>query len=108
MAVEVVWAERALEKLRQILKRIAGDRPATARRVINRIFERSEQLSEFPELGRPYEAVPGAGLRVLVEGRYRLFYVLDGSPQRVVILAVRHEREPDPEAEDLPDPDELG
>ncbi len=42
MAAEVVWAETALSKLRVILQRISADRPQTARRVVDRLFDRAE------------------------------------------------------------------
>lgn len=60
MPLEVVWADRALDKLSAILERIAGDRPTVATQVIDRRFDRAATLATHPNLGRPYEPVRDA------------------------------------------------
>ncbi len=104
MSLEVVWAEGALDRLRSILARISIDRPKTARRVINRLFDRAALLGEFPEMGRAFEGMPGAGVRQVVEGSYRLFYVANNERGQVVVLAVRHVREAEPAPDGLAEP----
>ena len=103
MTFEVVWADRALARLVAILERIADDRPTVATRVIDRLINRAATLATHPELGRQYEPAPGAGLRQLTEGRYRLIYRVDRERNEVQIVAVRHEREPALAPEDLQD-----
>ncbi len=94
MALEVVWADRALVKLGEILERIPEDRPAVATRVINRMFDMAATLAAHPEMGRQYEPAPGSGLRQLIVGRYGLIYRIDEEREEVQIIALRHEREP--------------
>ncbi len=91
MPLEVVWAESALQRLDAILVHVAGYRPRAAVGLIDRMFDRASKLGEFPELGRVYAALPGAGLREVIEGNYRLIYRVEVA--RVVVVAVRHVRE---------------
>ena len=77
MALEVVWADRALVKLGEILERISEDRPAVATRVINRMFDMAATLAAHPEMGRQYEPAPGSGLRQLIVGRYGLIHRIE-------------------------------
>lgn len=101
MALEVVWADRALDKLRTILERVSEDRPAAAVALIDRLFDRAAALAAHPQLGRRYEPAPDAGLRELVEGRYRLIYRVDPERAQVQIVAIRHERERELPREEL-------
>lgn len=99
--MDVVWTDRARDKLLAVAALIAEDRPATARKLVARLLERSEVLAQFPELGRPYAPIPGMGLRILVESSYGLVYRVQGSPPQVLVLALRHQREPAPDESDL-------
>jgi plasmid stabilization system protein ParE len=96
MTLEVVWAERALQRLDAILVHVAAYRPRAAVALIDRLFDRAAGLGEFPESGRAYTDLPGAGLREVVEGNYRLIYRVDPHRERLVVVAVRHVREAGP------------
>ena len=50
-AVRVKWTEPALEDLAGIQSFIAKDSPYYARQFIERIFEATEALEDFPEQG---------------------------------------------------------
>jgi len=101
MTLKVIWAERALVKLELYLEEISRDRPKTARKVVNDIFDRAAALGDFPEMGRAYEPAPELGLREFVVGRYRLIYRIDQAKEEVEIVAARHQRE------EIPPPEEL-
>ena len=101
MTLKVVWAERALDRLELLLEVISQDRPDTARKVINDMFDRAAALADFPEMGRIYDPAPELGLRQLVVGRYRLIYRVDAAKEEVEIVAARHHREADLASEEL-------
>lgn len=58
----------------EIRNGLAAKNPRAARRVLRLLLERAEQLVDFPELGRVVPEFPDAGLRELVERRYRVVY----------------------------------
>ena len=99
--MEVVWSDQARDKLLAVVELIAQDRPVTARRLANRLFERAGELAAFPELGRPYDLLPGMGLRLLVEPPYGLIYRVEDTPAQVLVVALRHQRESVPHASEL-------
>lgn len=46
----LIWTEPALQDLEQIADYIALDHPVAARRLVQKVFDRAEQLQEFPEM----------------------------------------------------------
>lgn len=108
MTYEVKWTSRALDRLRELLRLVSEDRPKTARRLINRIFDRAQQLEEHPYLGRTFAGLPDGPIRQLTQDRYLLLYTVSEERQEVYILLVQHQREPEPDHSDLDvDPEEL-
>ncbi len=62
---------------------------------MSRVLERTEQLAEFPAMGRPSARLPGLGVRELVVGEFLILYL--AQPTRIDILAVVSGREAPPE-----------
>jgi toxin ParE1/3/4 len=88
--VEVIWTDNALAALASIHDYVAEGSPSRAERLIEGIVRRSDQIAEFPESGR---MVPGHGrwdLRELIEGRYRIIYII--GERRIDVLTVVHVR----------------
>ena len=87
--MRVSWTEPALEDMAGIQAYIAKDSLYYAKQFIERIFEASEKLEDFPELGRN---VPEAGdtenIRELLLQSYRIIYLYQ--TDHVYILAVIH------------------
>ena len=85
---KIAWTREAERWLRDIYDYIALDSPSAAAEVVNGIYQRAQQLTEFPELGYRYQA-SRENVRILLFGHYRIAYLIrpDGN---VDILGVFH------------------
>ncbi len=88
---QVIWTEPALSDLNAIAEYIALDKPSAAINLVQKIFSSTDQLEEFPELGRkPPEFKKSRYLEIIVNP-CRIFYRIEGD--KVYILYVmRNER----------------
>ena len=73
-------------RLAEIQDFIARANPDAAERLVHRIVERGDGLSQFPEMGRMVPEPSGTGLREIIEGRYRIVY--RNQPKGIQILTV--------------------
>jgi len=86
--MKVSWTDTAVSHLDAIYEFISRDSSTYARRVVDRLTRRSEQISQFPLSGR---MVPGANfpqIREVIEGSYRIIYHIKAD--QIDILAVLH------------------
>ena len=72
--VELIWAEPALQDLDVIADYIALDKPDAAHRLVQRVFERVENLKIFPEMGSIPPELRDLPYRQLVVPPCRIFY----------------------------------
>ncbi|MEE9492323.1 MAG: type II toxin-antitoxin system RelE/ParE family toxin [Gammaproteobacteria bacterium] len=88
---QVIWTEPALSDLNAIAEYIALDKPGAAINRVQKVFSSTDQLEQFPELGRkPPEFKKSRYLEVIVNP-CRIFYRIESD--RVYILYVmRSER----------------
>ena len=84
----VNWTEAALTDLRHIETHIAHDSPQNGRRMVERIFSRTEQLADFPRLGAKVPEYNDESLREVLENPYRIVYRV--RENRVDVVAVVH------------------
>ena len=91
--MKVKWSHKGRSSLRAIIEYIAKDDPRAARKIQERIIEKTALLKKTPYLGSPYEM----NLRKLHIGKlpYSLYYRI--TKQEVQVLLVRHERQLPPE-----------
>jgi plasmid stabilization system protein ParE len=68
------WSRAALSWLREIHDYIANDNPDAARRTMEGILRRIEDLTDFPEIGQSYTTRSGRQVRLLLYGHYRIAY----------------------------------
>ena len=85
----LIISETAYADLESIENYIAEDSPIIAQQFIRRIFERIEQLSEFPESGKIVPEFSDKQLRELNLKRYRIVYRILNSSD-IVILRIIH------------------
>jgi plasmid stabilization system protein ParE len=74
--VVVVITETAYADLEDIENYIAQDSPAIARRFILRIFDRIDQLPEYPQSGKFVPEIRDRSIRELLLNKYRIIYQL--------------------------------
>jgi toxin ParE1/3/4 len=84
----VSWTERALASLDESLAYVAADSPAAAERLVLRLLDSAESLSDLAERGRIVPEIGEPQLRELVVSPYRLVYEYDES--HVWIVALLH------------------
>ena len=87
--MRVVFSDRAKLRLRQIQSYIAEDNPGAAERVVIRIRQTVEFLSDFPRIGRIWE--DGATRALNVSGLpYRVHYRIDENAEVIQIITIAH------------------
>jgi len=86
--MNVHWTETAQRHLDAIYRYIAQDSPACAKRMVDRLTRRSQQIAEYPLSGRMVPEYETAQIREVVEGSYRIIYYV--KPGQIDVLAVVH------------------
>jgi toxin ParE1/3/4 len=86
--MNVHWTDTALRHLDAIHHYIARDSPAYAKRMVDRLTRRSQQIGEFPLSGRMVPEYEMAQIREVIEGPYRIIYYI--KPNQIDVLAVIH------------------
>ncbi len=86
--MRVRWTDTAFAHLQSIHGYIAQDSPAYARRVVDRITERSRQIGMFPLSGRLVPEYSDPEVHEVFETSYRIIYRVQ--PHTIDVLAVIH------------------
>ena len=86
--MKVYWTRNAIKHLTNIYEYIALNSPTYARRMVDRITQRSEQISTQPFSGRKVPEYESEDIRELIEKPYRIIYRL--KQDQIDILAVIH------------------
>jgi toxin ParE1/3/4 len=86
--VKVQWYDQALEGLEDLLDYVAQDNPSAAKRLHAKVIEKTDLLSDFPNLGRVPPEV-GDPFRELYVKPLRLIYLPE--EETVTIIAVFRE-----------------
>jgi addiction module RelE/StbE family toxin len=87
--VEIILAESAWHDLDLITDYIAQDSPRYAQEFGNKVFDRVEQLKQFPKSGRVVPEFQNDELRELVINKYRIVYRIY-TPEQIIILRIIH------------------
>ena len=86
--MKVVWTREAEKHLDGIYEYIAQDAVIYARRMVDKLTRRSQQLAEFPQSGRVVPEYGDKNLRELIESPYRIVYKINSD--RIDVIAVFH------------------
>lgn len=84
---ELVWTKESERWLKDIFDYIAQDNPSAADSVVSGIYEKAQQLLQFPESGYKYDGSV-RDVRILLYGHYRIAYI--ASNDQIVVLGVFH------------------
>lgn len=84
--MKIVWSPLALERVEEIARYIAEDKPNAAVEWVDGIFDVVARLSDFPESGRIVPEVGARRIREVLFGAYRVIYSIG---DQVYILTVR-------------------
>lgn len=86
--MNVQWTRLAQAHLESIHRYIAQDSPEYARHVVDRITQRSIQISEHPFSGRKVPEYNADKIREVIETPYRIIYHI--KTDQIDVLAVIH------------------
>ena len=86
--MKVHWTDTAWNHLDSIYNFIAQDSPAYAKRMVDRLTRRSQQIGKFPFSGRSVPEYDMKQIREVIEGPYRIIYYI--KPDQIDVLAVLH------------------
>jgi toxin ParE1/3/4 len=86
--MNVFWTETAIRHLSSIRTYIEQTSPTYAKRLVDRITARSQQIAAFPNSGRIVPEFDNDRVREIIEGNYRIIYTFQGN--QIEILAVLH------------------
>lgn len=87
--VEVNWTYQALNDLQDIAEYIAQDSERYASLMVDRLFSAPDILQDHPRSGRIVPELNIEGIRELIEGSYRIIYLIV-SENQIDILTVHH------------------
>ena len=90
MDYRIVWSKSALADLRDLVRFIAVDDPAVARRFGDRIVSKVETLRPFPRMGRMVPEYRDDEVRELILSPYRIIYEVDDDQAVLSVLRVWH------------------
>jgi plasmid stabilization system protein ParE len=88
--MKVLWTEAALGQLQTIYDHIARTSPDYALHLVDRLTRKSIQMATFPFSGRMVPEYELNELREVIEGSYRIIYLINVEESRVEVLALIH------------------
>jgi plasmid stabilization system protein ParE len=91
---KVLWASIAENDLKNIILYIAGDSPARAKTIFEKIKEKASSLTQFPERGRTVPELQDQGIFLYLElivAPWRIIYRI--SDKKVYVLSVLDSRQ---------------
>jgi toxin ParE1/3/4 len=91
MKLEVFWSDTAIGHLEAIAQYVAQTSPMYAERLVDRILSHADQVAAFPESGRNVPEAATKDIREVLEGPYRIMYLVQ--TKRVDVVAVVHARQ---------------
>jgi plasmid stabilization system protein ParE len=86
--MKVHWTDTAGGHLNAIHAYIAQDSPEYARRMVDRLTRRSQQIAEFPFSGRRVPEYDVDQIREVIEGSFRIIYHIKSD--QIDVLAIIH------------------
>ena len=86
--MNVYWTDTARDHLDAIYAYIGQNSPAYARRMVDRLTRRSQQIASHPFSGRMVPEYGMDRIREVIEDPYRIIYHI--MPDRIDVLAVIH------------------
>jgi toxin ParE1/3/4 len=88
--MKILWTDAAVAQLEAIHDYVAQTSPAYARRIVDRLTRRSIQISAFPFSGRMVREYELNEVREVLEGTYRIIYLIKEDEGQIEVLAVIH------------------
>lgn len=88
--MKVLWTDAAVSQLQAVHDYVAQTSPEYARRIVDRLTNRSIQIAAFPLSGRMVPEYELNEVRQVIEDSYRIIYLIKEDEDQVEVLAVIH------------------
>ena len=88
--MRVLWTDAAIAQLELIHNYVAQTSPEYAQRIVDQLTNRSKQIANFPFSGRMVPEYELNVVRELMEGSYRIIYLVKDEKEEIEVLAVIH------------------
>ena len=86
--MRLIWSPLAVDRVSEIAKYIANDKPSAAEKWVDTVFSKVEQLKSSPEIGRIVPEINDSRFREIIYGNYRIIYRIE--KKQISILTLRH------------------
>jgi addiction module RelE/StbE family toxin len=103
MAFKIIWSLQALEDLRDIVTFIAADNPPAAESFGFLLMSKTDQLINFPQLGRVVPEENDDTIREIIVRPYRIVYQVLASQQMIVVVRIWHGARGEPQIPKTPE-----
>ena len=97
--MKLQWTETAQKDLLAIRRYISGDKPAAAKRWVDHLKVRAREVIHAPYAGRMVPEFSRDDLREVIEGNYRIVYLVRKDSLTILTIFESHRRFP---SESLP------
>ena len=72
--MKIIWSPTAVERISEISEYIAQDNPSAAKKWIDTVFLKVEQITPSHEIGRIVPEIGSRHFREILYGNYRIMY----------------------------------
>lgn len=76
---QIVWSDPALDQLDAIADYIALDKPQAAQQLVRRVFEKTDGVKTFTQLGRRVPELKNSGFRLVWINPCWIYYRVEGN-----------------------------
>ncbi len=90
MDYQVILSPKALGDLETIIRYIAQDNSEAARKIGQRLLEKTKELSQFPSKGQKVSEFDEPNIRQLIIKPYRIIYRVEEDKKQVSIARFWH------------------
>lgn len=87
--VEIFWTDESKKWLKEIHDYIKLDNEFAAKRVVNSIYQKVENLKKYPEIGQKLSQWTNKDIRMILYGHYRIVYFIKNK-ERIDIIGIYH------------------
>ena len=88
--MRILWTDTAVSQLQAIHDYVAKTSPEYALLIVDRLTKRSVQIATFPFSGRRVPEFELNEVREIIEGSYRIVYLIKEAGNVIEVLAVIH------------------
>jgi toxin ParE1/3/4 len=85
---QIIWSKKAITDLQKIFNFISNDSLYYAERTIEKIRWRTQMLKLHIEIGKPVSEFDNINLREIVEGNYRIIYLISNNDSVIIVTVV--------------------